>query len=133
MSFCPYECAEARDGRVETGTATRSAREAKVLRMPVLGVPPMLRKGNYAVKSVINPCTLPDNEGHPPVLPRPIVISLGLRDEIPNDCSLSSSDTLVLISSNSSSMSWSKSGPVEALYKPKGEAARCMAEFLASM
>jgi len=100
--------------------------------MPVLAVPPMLRKGNYAVKSVIHPWTFTDDEGHPPVLPRPIVISLGFRDEMPNDCSLSSSETLVLISSNSSSMSWSKSGPVEGLYKPKGDAARCMAEFLAS-
>ena len=84
--------------------ATRNAWEAKVLRMLVSGVPSIVRKGNCAVKSAIRPCTIADDECYPPVLPKPMVISLGLRDEIPNDCNLSSSATLALISSKSSSM-----------------------------
>ena len=101
--------------------------------MPVLGVSPMLRSGSYVVKLVIIRCELiHSNEGYLLIIPKPVRISLGLWGEISNDRSFSSSATSDLISSNPSNISWSKSGPGEALYRPKGEAARSAAEFLVS-
>ena len=58
VPVCPCEYTDAHGSWVEMGMATGNAREAKALRMPGLGVSPMLRKGNCAAKSAVRPVYL---------------------------------------------------------------------------